>query len=93
MKHILIENEKNGGDQFCHEFESIPAAISMGDDHWVHLTEGEKKNQIFYLLDSVNPDEDAIDHFDGDIVKEWSYYHDHPDWPELTNEQLGETPW
>ena len=25
----------------------------------------------FYVLESVNPDEDAVNHFDGDIIKSW----------------------
>ena len=37
-----------------------------------HLTKcDQKRRTAFYVLGSVNPDEDAPDHYDGDIVKRW----------------------
>lgn len=70
MKYTLIDYR--GGDLFTKEFSSMEEAINVGENDWSHLTSQEKNKCIdFYILESVNPDEWAEDHFDGDIIKRW----------------------
>ena len=68
MKYILIDETR--GDQFTKEFESKEEAIKQGDKDFSYKAK-EDHCTAFYLLESVNPDEDAENHFDGDIIKEW----------------------
>lgn len=45
-------------------------ALAWAEYSWGMLTDREKKERTaFYVLESVNPDEDAEDHFDGDPIK------------------------
>lgn len=69
MKYILIDTK--GCDTFTKEFDSKEEAIKTGDQDFAYLTKNDKKNREFYLLESVNPDEDAENHFDGDVIKTW----------------------
>ena len=69
MKYIVIDEQRNGcGDTFTKEFEKKEDAIKEAKDQWYYLTASEKKKRIVYALESVNPDEDAPDHFDGNYV-------------------------
>lgn len=70
MKYILMD-EKNG-DLFYKEFETAEEAIKQADIEWNHLTDKEKENRkAFLVLESVNPDEEAPDHFDGNPIKDY----------------------
>ena len=67
MKYIVID-EKNG-DMFASEHDNRQDAITAAKDEWSRLSDHDKKHRIaFYVLESVNPNEDALDHFDGDII-------------------------
>lgn len=70
MKYIIID-ERNG-DQFMQEFNTAEEAIKQADIEWAHLTEKEKRDRTaFYILESVNPDEDAENHYDGNPIKDY----------------------
>lgn len=68
MKYVLIDMLKNG-DMFNQEFNEKAAAISAAQNAWNSLTEHDKKRrESFYVLESINPDAQSADHFDGDII-------------------------
>lgn len=67
MKYIIIDERKN--DFFTEEFEDRDEAINTAEYDWDRRTEYDKKHtDRFYVLESVNPDEDADDHFDGNPI-------------------------
>jgi hypothetical protein len=70
MKYILIDQTTT--DMFNDEFDNLETALNAAETQFNYLTENDKKKRTaFYLLESINPDEDAPDHFDGNIIKEW----------------------
>lgn len=70
MKYIIMDYV--GGDCFTTEFESKEEALQEADGQWEHLTRYDQKRRTeFYVLESVNPDEEAPNHYDGYIVKRW----------------------
>lgn len=70
MKYIIMDYV--GGDCFTTEFEGREEALQEAEGQWECLTRYDQKRITeFYVLESVNPDEDAPDHYDGDIVKRW----------------------
>ena len=64
-----------GIDTFTEEFETADKAIQAGKNEWARLNDTDRKNCVeFYILESVNPDEDAEDHLDGNPIwdaREW----------------------
>lgn len=70
MKYIVID-EVNG-DIFDKEFDSKEEAIKEADYRFNHMSDHDKKRTAeLYVLESVNPDPESEDHFDGDIIKRW----------------------
>lgn len=70
MKYILMYD--CGSHIFTKEFENEQEAIEEGQRDFDSLTEYDKKRRnAFYLLESVNEDPEADDHFDGDVLKSW----------------------
>lgn len=68
MKYVVVDVDR--GDMFDEEYETAEEAIKAADAIWEHLSDFEKKQRSeFYVLESENPDEDAIDHFDGTPIK------------------------
>lgn len=67
-KYIAIS--ERGNDNWTKEFDELDKAIAYSKDCWNRLTDSEKKKCKEYVLESVNADEEAPDHFDGDVV--WS---------------------
>lgn len=68
MKYVLIDMLKNG-DMFNKEFNEKAAAISAAQNTWSSLTEHDRKRrESFYVIESINPDAQSADHFDGDII-------------------------
>ena len=65
-KYIVIA-ERNG-DIFTSEFNDREVAIKQAVYQYYHLTARERKAQSLYVLESVNPDEEAEDHLDGNII-------------------------
>lgn len=69
MKYIVRDIPKNGiGDEFDKEFDVLEDAVEEAKNQWDHLTYAEQKKRTVYVLESVNPDEDAENHFDGNYV-------------------------
>lgn len=70
MKYVVIDELKNGycGDMFTNEFNTMKDAMKNADWEWKRLTTEEKKKTTIYVLKSINPDEDADDHLDGNVI-------------------------
>lgn len=70
MKYILFD-KRDDGQIFTEEFDNKEEAIRRADITWErYITDNEKRHIVeFYVLESVNPDEDAEDHWDGNYVK------------------------
>lgn len=70
MKYIVMDVTKT--DIFTTECETAEKAISEADKQFSYLTEADKKKRTeFYILESIDPDEDSEAHFDGDIIKKY----------------------
>ena len=68
MKYILIDQIKNG-DMFTEEYNDLEQARAAADRQFSSLSAHDKaRRESFFVLKSVNPDEEAMDHFDGDPV-------------------------
>lgn len=68
MRFILIDQILNG-DMFNNEFETKEEAIKKANSEWEALSDSDKKRrESFYVIESVNPNEEAEDHFDGNLV-------------------------
>ena len=68
----------NGNWEDTHESNDKDELIKLCKHYWGYisssLTDKEKKNYYSYVLETVNPDEDAEDHYDGNPVfdaKKW----------------------
>ena len=70
MKYIVMDYKD--GDLFTEEFSTAEEAIISAEYSWEHLTDKEKTHrESFFVLESINPDEEAENHLDGDIVRRW----------------------
>ena len=70
MKYIVMDNK--GGELFTEEFDSEEEAIVAAEYDWEHLTDKEmSEREEFFILKSINPDEEAENHLDGDVVRRW----------------------
>lgn len=70
MRYLVIDELKN--EIFVEEFETEIEAIKKADAEFNSLTPGDKKRRVaFYVLESVDPDPESVDHFDGDIIKSY----------------------
>ena len=72
MKYIVMTQQRNGsGDCFPHEFELLEEAVEFASRTWnKYLTPAERRINTVYVLESINPDEDAIEHYDGYTIWE-----------------------
>ena len=71
MKYIVMDQIMNG-DLFTEEFDTVEEAIVAAEYGWNHLTDKEKMHrESYFVLESINPDVDAENHLDGDIVRRW----------------------
>lgn len=71
MKYIVMDQIMNG-DLFTEEFDTVDEAIETGEAEWEHLSRVDKNRRIsFFVLESANPDVDAENHLDGNIVRRW----------------------
>ena len=68
MKYVLID--KTRGDQFTKEFDNLEQALKQSEIDFAHKTLSDHCTE-FYLLESANPDEEAENHFDGNVIKRW----------------------
>jgi hypothetical protein len=73
MRYIVVDEPRNGvGDFFHQEFDNKSDAIKKAVLDVSYLTSREKKHRRIYVLESVNSDEEAENHFDGDVI--WEEY-------------------
>lgn len=57
---------------FTDEFDTKEEVLQEAGEQWGQLTEHDQQHRTaFYVLESINPDEDAPDHYDGEIIKRW----------------------
>lgn len=67
MTYIIIDD--CGTDLFTKELDNQTEAIEMAKADFDRLTPADKKRRIgFYVLESVNPEEDAENHLDGTVI-------------------------
>lgn len=67
MKYVIVDQTKH--DMFIEEFETREEAIKAATKEWNHMSAFDQKHrEAYYVLESHNPDEEAEDHFDGDII-------------------------
>lgn len=70
MKYIVMDYRDR--ELFTEEFETEAEAIEAAEAEWNHLSEHDKsRRESFIVLESINPDEDAENHLDGDVIKRW----------------------
>lgn len=70
MKYLVIRKQKRSMDEEVNEFESLEEAINFSDSEFNYYCENDRKNcEYFFILESVNPDEDSENHYDGNYVK------------------------
>lgn len=71
MRYILISESDLNYDVDAKEFETEREAVTFAEGMWASMSSHDKKHSTaFYVLESVNPDVDAEDHFDGNPVWE-----------------------
>ena len=59
----------NSGELFVQEFGTQRAAISAAKKAWESLSEYDKSiRDNFYVIESINPDEESVNHLDGNMV-------------------------
>lgn len=72
-KYIIIDDCKDM--LFTHYFNTCYEAIREGNKIFEALTKTDRnRRKAFFLLKTVNPDKEAENHFDGEILKFWKYY-------------------
>lgn len=70
MKYLVIDETR--GDMFVEEFETEEKATEYAETYWNYKCEADKKKcSEYYVLESINPDPEAENHFDGDVVKRY----------------------
>ena len=69
---FAVINQDKDGDCFDEWFSTKEEALDAALATWQHLTDREKaRKSAFYVLESVNPDPEAPNHFDGDVIKDF----------------------
>ena len=69
MEKYIVIHDING-DSFTTGFDKVEDAIADAQTQWRYLTRNEKKKSHIYVLESANPDVEADNHLDGNIVYE-----------------------
>lgn len=70
MKYIVMDCTDT--DMFNESFETAEEAVEQAELDWSRMSDYDKNRRTeYYVLESANPDEEAEDHFDGDIIKRW----------------------
>ena len=67
MRYVVMDEDRmhDGWDMFNEEHDNLREAIRDAEYQWSHKTDREKKQRTISVLLSINPDEEAPDHFDG----------------------------
>lgn len=72
-KYIYITGKM--GSEWPEEYNTLEEATKAADYEWSHMCEADKKALDYaYILESVNPDTEAPNHYDGDPVKVYKEY-------------------
>ena len=74
MKYIIWGEFVWGGNHhvFTEEYEDKEEAVQEADIIWEGLADDEKEQIVsLFVLESENPDINAINHFDGDEIKRY----------------------
>ncbi len=70
MRYVLVDQVRNSY-LFSKEFDTKEEAVRKASIEWAKMTEHDKRRrESFYVLESINPDEEAENHFDGTPVWE-----------------------
>lgn len=70
MRYLVVGEAHNDCNIF--EFDSKNQAIRYADILYANMCRYDKLHyENLYVLRSVNPDPEAADHYDGDVVKEY----------------------
>ena len=69
MEKYIVIHDING-DSFTTGFDKMEDAIAEAQMQWRYLTRNEKKKSHIYVLESANPDVEADNHLDGNVVYE-----------------------
>ena len=72
MRYVFVIGNDNVENSI--ESDDKDMLIQSCKHEWAHLSYYDRKRQHAYVLESVNPDEDAMDHMDGTIIfdaKKW----------------------
>ena len=70
MEYLVLRKQKRSMDEERNEFTTYEEAEKFANSEWFGMVESDRKNNdYFIILRSVNPNEEAEDHLDGDIVK------------------------
>lgn len=72
MRYIIWD-ERDNGNVYPEEYDSKKEAIRTADTWWKNWITDEDKRHIvaFYVMESDNPDEDALNHYDGNEIKRY----------------------
>ena len=69
MRYLVID-QSTKYDEFVEEFNTKEEAIAFADKEWKGMVKADQDSTVaFYILESVNPDPESEDHYDGDFVK------------------------
>lgn len=72
MKYIVLSKYEGSMDEDSREFNTLDEAVKYADEEYNHLSDNDlSRCEYYYILESTNPDEDAENHYDGDVVKEY----------------------
>ena len=73
MKYLVVDNQMEyGATEEIKEFEILEDAMEYAEHSWNRMSDSDKKHTTaYYVLKSVNPDEESDNHYDGDIIKRW----------------------
>lgn len=68
MEYIVIDDCST--DLFLDEYETEEQALRKAERTWNIFTAADiERRTAFYVIKSVNPDEEAENHLDGDVIK------------------------
>jgi len=67
MKYLVNDIKKTG--LFVNEFDNKEEAIKYAKYDFDHMSKTDQEaSSEYYVLESVNSDEDAENHYDGDVI-------------------------
>lgn len=67
MRYVVMDEAREyiSGDIWTEEHEDLLDAVQDAEYRWNHKTPSERKENTISVLLSIDPDEEAPDHFDG----------------------------